>query len=142
MTATSPIQFGQYLPLAPTRVVPIPKGELKVINTDPHKHRGKGLIPVPTLRRETMWVHPDIVQSQQWMTVTSKKSKGKTKASSSNVVSIFTRETEKDVASLTSSGDEESAFAADTGTPSTSKTVWSEVIETVWQAGSKSPTAN
>ena len=51
------------------------------------------------------------------MTVTSRKSKGKTRNSSNNVVSISTRETEEDVVSLTSSGDEESAFAADTGTP-------------------------
>jgi len=32
------------------------------------------------------------------------------------------RETEEDVASLTSLGDEESAFVADTGAPPTSKT--------------------
>jgi len=38
------------------------------------------------------------------------------------VVGISTRETEEDVASLTSSGEEESALAAETGTPSTSKT--------------------
>ena len=56
------------------------------------------------------------------MTVTSKKYKSKARASSSNVVSISTRETEKDVVSLTSSGDEESAFAADTGALPTSKT--------------------
>ena len=68
-----------------------------------------------------MWVHPDIVKSQQWTTVTSKKSKGKARASSSKVVSISTREIEKDIASLTSSGDKESAFAADTDTPPTSK---------------------
>ena len=69
-----------------------------------------------------MWVHPDIVESQQWTTVTNRKFKGKAKASSSNMVSISTRETEKDVASLTSLGDEESTFAVDTYTPSTSKT--------------------
>jgi len=70
---------------------------------------------------ETMWVHPDIVESQQWTTITNRKYKGKAKASSSNVVS-YTSETEKDVASLTSSGDEESAFVADAGTPPISKT--------------------
>ena len=51
--------------LAPTKVVPIPEGELRVINTDPHKQREKGLILVPTLQGETIWVHPDIVESQQ-----------------------------------------------------------------------------
>ena len=122
MTAMSPLQFERNIPLAPTRVIPIPKGKLRVINTDPHNQREKDLIPVPTPLGETMWVHPDIVKSQQWTTVTSKKSRGKVKTSSSNVVSISTRETEKDVASLTSSGDEESAFVPNTGTPLTSKT--------------------
>ena len=67
-------------------------------------------------------VHPDIVESQQWTTVTNRKFKGKAKTSSSNVVGISTREIEEDVASLISSGDEESAFAADTDAPPTSKT--------------------
>ena len=122
MTATSPIQFGRNLPLAPTGVVPIPKGELRVINTDPHNLREIGLIPVPTPQGETMWIHLDIIESQQWTTVTSRKSKGKAKASSSNVMSISTRETEEDIASLTSSRDEESALVTDTGAPLTSKT--------------------
>jgi len=122
MTATSPIQFGRNLPLAPTGVVPIPKEELRVINSDPHNQREKGLIPIPTPQGETMWVHPDIVESQQWTTVTSSNSRGKAKASSSNVVSISARDTEEDVASLTSSEDEESAFVVDMGIPPTSKT--------------------
>ena len=102
MTATSPIQFERNLPLAPTRVVSIPKRELRVTNTDPHNQSEKGLILVPTLQGETMWVHPNIVESQQWMTITSRKSKDKAKASSSNVVSVSTREIEEDVTSLTS----------------------------------------
>jgi len=40
---------------------------------------------------------------------------------SNNVVSISTRETKKDVASLNNSGEKESALAAEIGTPSTSK---------------------
>jgi len=56
-----------------------------VINTDPHNQKEKGLIHVLTPQGETMWVHPDIVESQQWTTVTSRKSKGKAKAFSSNV---------------------------------------------------------
>ena len=42
------------------------------------------------------------------------------------MVSISIREIEKDDAFLTSSGDKESAFAADTGTPPTSKTRFSK----------------
>jgi len=82
-----------------------------VVNTDPQNQKEKSLISVPTPQGETMWVHPDIIESQQWMTVTNRKSKRKAKASSSNVVGISARETEEDVASLTSSGEEESAFA-------------------------------
>jgi len=77
MTTTSLIQFGRDLPLAPTGVVPILKGELRVINIDPHNQKEKDLIYVPTPQGETMWVHLDIVKSQQWTTVTSRKSKSK-----------------------------------------------------------------
>ena len=122
MTATSPIQFGQNLLLAPTGVVLILTGELRVINTDPHNKKEKGLIPVLTPQGKTMWVHPNIVESQQWATITSRKSRGKAKASSRNMVSISTREIEKDFAFLTSSGDEESALVANTNAPPTSKT--------------------
>jgi len=121
MTNTTPFQFGRDLPLAPIGVVPIPKEELRVINTDSHNQKEKGLNFMPTPQGETMWVHSDIDESQQWTTVTNKKSKGKARASSTNVVSIFTRETEEGVATLISSGEKESAFAADTGAPSTSK---------------------
>ena len=55
------------------------------------------------------------------MTITKKKSKDKARASFSNVMSVSTRETDKDVVSLTNSGEEESAFAADTGALLTSK---------------------
>ena len=51
-----------------------------------------------------------------------RKSKGKAKASSNNVVGNTTRETEEEVTSLTSSGEEKSALAANTGTLSMSKT--------------------
>ena len=68
-----------------------------------------------------MWVHPSIVESQQWTIVTNRKSKDKAKTSSSNVVGIFTRETKENVTSLTSLEKEELAFAADTVTPLTSK---------------------
>jgi len=48
MTATTTIQFDQGLPPALTKVVPISKGELRVINTYPHNKKEKGLVPVPT----------------------------------------------------------------------------------------------
>jgi len=48
MTATTPLQFGRDLPPAPIGVVSIPKEELRVINTDPHYKKEKGLVRVPT----------------------------------------------------------------------------------------------
>ena len=42
-----------------------------------------------------MWVHVNIVESQQWTVVTQKKSKGKAKVSSNNVVGISTRKLRK-----------------------------------------------
>jgi len=48
MIAMLPIQFDRNLPLAPTGVAPILKGEQKVINMDPHNQKEKGLIPVLT----------------------------------------------------------------------------------------------
>ena len=41
MTASSPIQFRWNILLAPTGVVSIPKGERRVINTDPHNQKEK-----------------------------------------------------------------------------------------------------
>jgi len=75
---TSFLQFGNQHP-TPAGVVPIPKGELRMINTDPHRQYEKGLVPIPTPQGEIMWVHPDLVDGQQWTTVTNRRSKGKAK---------------------------------------------------------------
>jgi len=61
---TSFFQFEVQPPM-PAEVVPISKRELRVINTDLHYQREKSLIPVPTPQGETMWVHPDLMKSQQ-----------------------------------------------------------------------------
>jgi len=64
----------------PTRVVPILKVKLRVVNIDPHHQREKGLIPVLTPQEEIMWVHPDLVKGQQWIAVSNRKSIGEAKA--------------------------------------------------------------
>ena len=51
--------------LTPAGVVPIPRGELRIINIDPHHQREKGLIAVSAPQGEIMWVHPDLVKGQQ-----------------------------------------------------------------------------
>jgi len=40
------VKFGKKLLSVPARVVPIPKGELKVINTDPHNKKRENLVPI------------------------------------------------------------------------------------------------
>ena len=99
------LHFSKELLSVPVRVVLISK-ELRVINTDPYNKKKKGLVLVPTPRLEIMWIYPNIIEGQQWTTVTHRKSKGKAKASSSNVVGISVRETEEDVVSLTKSREE------------------------------------
>ena len=72
---TSILQFRRQPP-TPAGVVPIPRGELRMVNTYPHQQQEKGLVLVPTPQGEIMWVHPDLVDEQQWTTVTNRKSKG------------------------------------------------------------------
>ena len=83
-----------------------------MVNTDPHQQQEKGLVSVPTPRGEVMWVHPDLIDGQQWTTVTSRKSKGKAKASSCNVVCASSREAKTDIPSLTDSEEETIVLAA------------------------------
>jgi len=109
---TSFLQFGRQPP-TPSGVVPIPKGELRMINIDPHHQQEKGLVPIPIPQGEVMWVHPDLVDGQQWTTVTSRRSKGKAKASSCNVVCVSSREAETDVPLLTDSEEETIVLAAE-----------------------------
>ena len=84
-----------------------------MINIDTHHQQEKDLVPIPTPQGEVMWVHPDLVDGQQWTTVTSRRSKGKAKASSYNVVCVSSREAEIDVPSLTYSEEETVVLAAE-----------------------------
>ena len=115
------LQFDKELPSVLAGVVPILKEKLRAINTDPHNKKEEGLVPIFTPWGEILWVHPGIIESQKWTTVPQRKFKDNAQLSFSIVVSISTRESEEDVASLTGSGEEESVLAADIGTPSTSK---------------------
>ena len=120
MTAnmTSILQFGTRPP-TPVGVISVPKGELRVVNTDPHQQQEKGLVPVPTPQGEIMWVHPDLVDEQQWTPVTNRKSKGKAKASSCHVICASSREAEDDVPSLTDSEEETIVLATEPNQPTT-----------------------
>jgi hypothetical protein len=95
----------------PAGVAPIPTGELKIINSDPHRQKEKGLIHVSTPRGEVMWVHPDIVQDQQWTTANRKKPRGRGKAPC-NMVGFSSKESEENVTALTDSEEEKTIFLA------------------------------
>ena len=73
--------------------------------------------PVPTPRGETMWVNPDLMEGQQWTTVTNNKSKGKAKASPCNVVGASSWESKTNVTSVTNSEEETIILAAEPNAP-------------------------
>ena len=61
----------------------------------------RGWVLVLTLQREIMYVHPDLIEGQQYTTVTNRTSKGKGNTPSCNVVWASSREVETDVALYT-----------------------------------------
>ena len=69
-----------------------------------------------------MWVHPDLVESQQWTTVTNKKSKSQGKTAPYNVVCASSREAETDVPSLTDSEEEIIVLATELNIPLVAET--------------------
>src|SRR3954470_6501606 len=102
---TSCIQFGQSPP-TPTTVYPIHAGEMRVINSDPHRQQEKGLVRTTIPGGGTMWIHPDLLDEvTPWSKISQKKSRGKTKQA--NVIIASTIEPDSDVNSLTDSEKEE-----------------------------------
>jgi len=69
-----------------------------------------------------MWVHPDLVEGQQWIIVTNMKSRGKAKALPSNVVGASSREAKTDVASVIDSEEETIVLTAEPNAPLVAKT--------------------
>src|SRR4051812_15717193 len=76
---TSCLQFGQSPP-TPTAVFPIPAVEMRIINSDPHRQREKGLVSTSVPGGGIMWLHPDLLEEvRQWTTVSRRKSEGKSR---------------------------------------------------------------
>jgi len=48
------------------RLTPIPKARLDVVNPIAEKQKAKGLFLMMIKSEEIMWVHPDIVEDEQW----------------------------------------------------------------------------
>ena len=69
-----------------------------------------------------MWVHPDLVEGQQWTTVTNKKSRGKANASPCNMVCASSQEAKTNVPLLTDSKEETIILAAKLNAPLVAET--------------------
>ena len=59
---TATIVFGRNEPAALVQVNPIPQVEMTIVNTDPHRQKEKGLVPVNLTNGEVCWIHPDLVE--------------------------------------------------------------------------------
>jgi len=76
-------------------VTPIPKARLNVINPIAEVQKAKGLIPMTIKSREIVWVHPDIINDEQW-----EFSQPKLKGKSCNTVFLSTDNDIMTIASL------------------------------------------
>ena len=74
-------------------------------------------MPIPTPQGEIMWVHLDLMEGQQWTTVTNRKFRDKAKASPCNVVCASFREAEINVTLLTDSEKETIILAVEPNAP-------------------------
>src|SRR4051812_37480732 len=73
---TATIVFGRNEPAALVQVNPIPQVEMTIVNTDPHRQKEKGLVPVNLTNGEIYWVHPDLVEDDQpWAPVVGRKTR-------------------------------------------------------------------
>src|SRR5438270_5502028 len=112
---TSCIQFGQSPP-TPTAVYPIHAVEMRIINSDPHRQREKGLVRTTLPGGGAMWIHPDLLDEvTPWTAISRKKSRDKTKQA--NIIIASSIEPDSDANSLTGSEDEEEVLAASVNKP-------------------------
>ncbi|ONK56581.1 uncharacterized protein A4U43_C10F10350 [Asparagus officinalis] len=68
------LQFGYFTEMqVQDGVKPIPQVEARVVNFDPYKKKEKGMVPYTTPKAELMWVSPDLLMDEQWISANSKK---------------------------------------------------------------------
>lgn len=118
---TVSLQIGRDLSPVPFVVVPISKGELRLINVDPYHQQDKGPVSVTT-RGEVMWIHPNLVEDQQYTAVTKEKSKMNSKTSSCNVITPFPKEDDTHVPIMTDSDEGKNVLTTEQEVPSGSGT--------------------
>ena len=80
------------------------------------------MVLILTPQGEIMWVHPNLVKSQQWTTITDRKSKSKGKVSSCNVVCASSIDAEIDVTSIADEEEEEIVLTIEQRAPPLAET--------------------
>jgi len=108
------------------RVTPIPKARLNVINPIAEVQKAKGLIPITIKSKEIVWVHPDIVNDEQW-----EFSQPKLKGKSCNIVSLVTDDDTMTIASLSDLEEEKLALGTARYLVTSKHPVWKAVPVTV-----------
>src|SRR5205809_1528048 len=116
---TATIVFDRNEPVALVQVNPIPRVEMTIVNTDPHRQKEKGLVPVNLTNGEVYWVHPDLIEDDQpWAPVVGRKAKvpkatasngksgNKKAARTSNALSALVMEKDEDCDAMLTDSEE------------------------------------
>ena len=104
------LEFGKTLKVTvPDGTYPIPTPRLEVKHPSVKTQENKGLIPLTLETGEIIWIHPNLVQDEQW---DSKKSK-----SNCNVISILPDDGNLTSASLIDSEGEKHACTTQADVP-------------------------
>jgi len=98
--------------IVPDGTYPVPAPRLEVTHPAVKTQDNKGLVPLTLETGEIMWIHPDLVQDEQW---DSKKSKSKGK--SCNVISILPDDDNFTSTSLSDAGGEKHVCVTQTDVP-------------------------
>src|SRR5436190_6955824 len=99
---------------------------MTIVNTDPHRQKEKGLVPVNLTNGEVCWVHPDLVEDDQpWAPVVGRKARvpkatapgskpgNKRATHTSNVLSAFVMEKDEDCDAMLTDSEEGLTAPAD-----------------------------
>ena len=84
---------------------------MKMVNDDPHGQRQKGLVPHTAPNGEILWVHPDLIEDEQWATSSKRKGKGK----SYNATSAIFEEDGDEAPTFPLSEEEQEVFTTRSG---------------------------
>ena len=91
------------------------KARPDIVNLMARKQKAKGLVPLTTKSGEIMWVHPNIIKYEQWVS-----SNSKLKGKSCNDISLAMDDDAVTITSLSDSEEEKLTLAAQ---PATSQPV-------------------